>query len=142
VKVRAVRALFVGISFFACVGCERLHDVKRCRALARQVNPSLDRIEAQSKLGRAHAGYDVIAFEYDAIAKGLEGFDGGTPELDTAVRDYASLARVSARQAEALAKGLAANNNLSVGLATHELERLSRQQKIIVGRIDEECRPK
>lgn len=139
---RPVRALVVCLALFAPLGCDRMRDVKLCRTLARQVNGSLDKIEADSKAGQTRAAYQTIATEYDAIAHGLDGFDGGTPELKKAVEDYAALARTSARQSAALAEALGANNPASAALATRELERLSRHERAIVIRIDEECRPK
>ena len=142
VRARVVRVLACGLAFFACVGCDRLREVKRCRALAKEVNTSLDKIETQSKAGKTREGYGVIAFEYDSIAHGLDGFDAGLPDLDRAVAEYAALARTSARQSAALAEALGAHNAASATLATHELERLARQEKIIVARIDEECRTK
>ena len=119
-----------------------MSEVKRCRALAQKVNGSLDKIEERSDAGKTRANYDLIAYEYNSIAAGLDGFDGGAPELERAVADYAALARTSARQSTALAEALAAKNPASAALASHELERLARQERAIVSRIDEECRPK
>jgi hypothetical protein len=159
---------------FTLVGCERLGDVKRCRQLAAQVNPSLDTIEEVTQNGVAdggtpvadggtHAGdggtragdggtragdggtrvgFDKAAYEYDAIAKSLEAFDAGSPELVKAVSEYAGVARSSARQSAALADALGANNPASASLASRELERLARHEKAIVARIDELCQPR
>lgn len=141
VPARLARAFIVGLALAAVVGCERMNEVKRCRALAQKVNPSLDKIEARSA-EKTRVSYDLIAYEYNAIASGLDGFDAGTPELQRAAQDYAALARTSARQSAALAEALAAKNAASAALATRELERLARQEKALVARIDEECRPK
>lgn len=139
---RFVRAFVLGLALAASFGCERMREVKRCRALAQKVNPALDRIEARDAAGKTRASYDLIAYEYNTIAAGLDDFDGGTPELDRAVADYAALARTSARQSVALAEALGSRNAASAALATRELERLARQEKVLVLRIDEECRPK
>jgi hypothetical protein len=142
VKARLARAFVLGLALVAGAGCERLSDVKRCRALAQKVNPSLDKIEARHAAGKTRANYDLIAYEYNALAAGLDGFDGGTPELERAVQEYGALARTSAHQATALAEALAARNAPSAALATRELEHLARQERALVARIDEECRPK
>jgi hypothetical protein len=143
VSARLVRATLLGFALCTgLVGCDRLHEVKRCRGLAQRVNTSLDKIEATSNGGKTGAAYGAIATEYDGIAQGLEGFDAGTPELTKAVEDYATLARTTARQSKTLAQALDANNKGGATLATHELERLARQERMIVMRIDEECRPK
>lgn len=122
-------------------GCERLREVKRCRTLAHTVNPSLDSIEQLTAGPPTRAAYDKATLEYEAIAKNLDAFDGGTPELGRAVQEYAALARSTAHTSAALAQALGANNAVSVQLTTHELERLTRQQKAIVRRIDGECEP-
>ncbi|HSU38740.1 MAG TPA: hypothetical protein VLJ38_04200 [Polyangiaceae bacterium] len=139
---RLVPAFVLGLALAASTGCERMAEVKRCRGLAQKVNASLDKIDARSAGEKTRVNYDLIAYEYNFIASTLEGFDGGTPELERAVQDYEALARTSARQSAALAEALAAKNAASAALATRELERLARQQKAIVARIDEECRPK
>jgi hypothetical protein len=137
-----VRATVLGLALLLGAGCDRMREVKRCRTLARQVNTSLDNIEAASKPGPTRAGYQAIASEYDAIAHGLDGFDAGAPELQRVVGEYAALARNSARQSTAFADALAAGNGASAMLASRELERLARHEKLLVTRIDEECRPK
>ena len=138
VRISIVLSLALGL-----FGCERLRDVKRCRLLAREVNASLDTIsDVAADAGRTPAAYDKVAHQYDGIAAGLDGFDGGTPELVKAVGDYAALARTTARQAAALSLAIATDNQSSASLATHELERLARHEKTLAARIDEECRPK
>lgn len=140
---RLVRATVLGFALFAGVAaCDRLRDVKRCRVLAQRVNTSLDKIEAQNNGGKTGATYGAIAAEYDDIAQGLEGFDAGTPELTKAVEEYATLARTTARQSKSLAQALETKNRAVATLAIHELERLAHQERMLVMRIDEECRPK
>ena len=140
VLVRVSIVLAVGLGLF---GCERMRDVKRCRALAQRVNGSLDVIaELAPDAGKTPPAYDKVAHEYDALAASLDGFDGGTPELVKSVADYAALARTSARQAAALGAALKDDNRGSATLASHELERLARHEKTLVARIDDECRPK
>jgi hypothetical protein len=124
------------------VGCDRMRDVKRCRTLARQVNASLDVIEKEWDRGPQDASYASIAKEYTALAQGLDGFDGGTPELGRAVVDLGSLARNASRQATGLDEARKADNKLTASVYSRELERLSRQEKGIAARIDDECRPR
>jgi len=140
VLVRVSVLLVVATSLF---GCERLRDVKRCRLLAQEVNTSLDTIaEEAADRGRTPVAYGKISREYDALAAGLEDFDGGTPELVKSVHDYATLSRSAARQAAAVGSALAGGNRASAALATHELERLARHEKTLAAHVDEECRPK
>jgi hypothetical protein len=130
--------LLVGLA-----GCERLRDVKRCRALAQQINASLDGIEeTATTAGKTPDAYRRIAKDYDGLAAGLESFDAGSPELVKEVGEYAALARSSARQAAALGSALAVDNRAAVSGATHDLERLARHEKSLVSRIDDECKPK
>jgi hypothetical protein len=132
--------------FFAlallALGCDRMRDVKRCRVLARTVNASFDAIEKEVARGPKDASYQAIGKEYDALAKSLEGFDGGTPELGRAVNELAALSRNAARHANGLEEAKKGDNKQTANVLTHELERQAKQEKVIAGRIDEECRPK
>jgi hypothetical protein len=138
------RATLLGLALSAglVVGCDRMRDVKRCRTLARQVNASFDVIEKEYARGPQDASYAAIAKEYAALAQGLDGFDGGTPELGRAVVDLGTLARNASRQATGLEDARKADNKITVNVYTHELERLSRQEKGIAARIDDQCRPR
>jgi len=144
VRSLVARATLVGFSLSAVlvVGCDRMRDVKRCRTLARQVNASFDVIEKEFGRGPKDTSYAAIAKEYTALAQGLDGFDGGTPELNRAVVDLGSLARNASRQATGLDEARKADNKITAGVYTRELERLSRQEKGIAARIDDECRPR
>jgi len=124
------------------LGCDRMRDVKRCRVLARTVNASFDTIEKEAARGPKVANYEAIAKEYDGLAKDLTGFDGGTPELGRAVNELVAISRNAARHAHGLEEARKADNAQVAGVLTHELERQSKQEKVIAGRIDEECRPK
>ncbi|HTQ02301.1 MAG TPA: hypothetical protein VMI54_00540 [Polyangiaceae bacterium] len=141
---RLVRVLVAAAGALVLFGCERLRDVKRCRTLAENVNSSLDTIEAVTAGSGAPAAsaYGKATLEYEALAKKLEGFDGGTPELTRAVEEYAAVARSSAHASAALAQALNAKNGVSVQLSSHDLERLSHQEKAIARRIDDECEPR
>lgn len=141
-QARSLRGL--GVLAVACLvfGCDRLRDVKRCRALAEGVNHSLDAVEALSRAPQGKVDYAKIASEYDALAKSLDGYDGGTPVMTRTVAEFTGVVRSTARQASALANSLAAGNKASANLAKHELERLTRQEKLLVQRLDEQCRPK
>ena len=124
------------------LGCDRMRDVKRCRVLARTVNASFDVIEKEAAKGPKDTSYQAIGKEYEAIAKNLEGFDGGTPELGRAVNELAMVSRNAARHAKALDDARKGNNQQTASVLTHELEKQARQEKAIAGRIDEECRAK
>ncbi len=123
------------------LGCERMQDVKRCRALAREVNLALDGVEKEAS-GKQPVAWERIAKQYSALATSLEGFDGGTPELEKAVNELSILARNTARQSTALGAALDGGNKGTAQLSTNELERLARHQKLLAARIDDECRPK
>jgi hypothetical protein len=144
VRTLALRSTLLGfaVSALVLVGCDRLRDVKRCRTLARQVNASFDVIEKESARGPKDASYAAIAKEYTALAKGLDGFDGGTPELGRAVTDLGLLARNASRQATELDGARKVDNKITAGIYSRELERLARQEKGIAARIDDECRPR
>ncbi|HEV8551568.1 MAG TPA: hypothetical protein VGQ57_21115, partial [Polyangiaceae bacterium] len=63
-------------------------------------------------------------------------------ELERAVLELSSVTRTAARQATALDQAIKSNGKASAQLARHELEKLSRHEKMIAARIDDECRPK
>ena len=136
------RPLLVTLALSALVGCERMRDVKRCRALAHDVNTALDAVEHELEFGKGAGVYAKISKHYGGLSRTIEHFDGGTPELEKAVEELAALARTSARQAATMSTALDADNRGSATLAGHELERLAKQHKALVLRINEECRPK
>jgi len=141
VSARLVRVLVVVAAGLALFGCDRLRDVKRCRTLARSVNTSLDTIEGATAKPTSSA-YGQATLEYEGLAKRLDTFDGGSPELARDVHEYAAFARSSARASAALAQGLHTNNSAAVQVNARELERLARQEKVIVRRIDDDCEPR
>jgi hypothetical protein len=140
----ALRSTLLGVvaSAVIVIGCDRMREVKRCRMLARQVNASFDVIEKETARDPKDASYAAIAKEYTALAQGLDGFDGGTPELGRAITDLGSLARNASRQAAGLDAARKADNKITASVYARELERLSRQEKGIAARIDDECRPR
>jgi hypothetical protein len=142
VSFRLARPLFVVLTASALFGCDRMRDVKRCRTLARDVNTALDAVETELKLGKRASVYERISKHYGKLSRTLEFFEGGSPELEKHVAELTALARTSARQAAALGTALEAKNVASETLATNELERLSKQHKALVARINDECRAK
>src|SRR5689334_17433294 len=112
-----------------------MRDVKRCRVLARTVNASFDAIEKEAARGPKTASYELIAKEYGSLAKNLEGFDGGTPELGRAVNELAAISRNAARHAHDLDEARKGENPQVANVLTHELERQAKQEKVIAGRI-------
>jgi hypothetical protein len=123
-------------------GCQRMADVKRCRALVRSVNATLDEIEAEASKPKERIAYEQIANKYRDLGKALESFQGASPELARAVTEYAALARTASHDASALGSALDAGTPGPAGIASRDLERLSRHQKLITARIDDECRAK
>lgn len=119
-----------------------MREVKRCRELAERVNTKLDEVAREAARGEKDMDYGRISNEYAALAKGIEGFDGGTPELARAVEEFGVLARNASRHAHLAEQALESNNAASAGVAKRELERLARQEKSLAARIDDECRPK
>jgi hypothetical protein len=141
VSARTARALAVVAALLALLGCERLRDVKRCRQLARSVNSSLDTIEGLTAKPTSSA-YGQATLEYEGLAKRLDAFDGGSPELVRDVHEYAAFARSSARTSAAMAQALNSKNAANTESSARELERLGRQEKVIVRRIDDDCEPR
>lgn len=141
-SVRVVRLLVVVAAALALFGCERLRDVKRCRMLARSVNASLDTIEGLTTVKPTSSAYAQATLEYESLAKRLEAFDGGSPELARDVQEYTAFARSSAHASASLAQGLSAKNSVTVQLSARDLERLAHQEKTIARRIDDDCEPR
>lgn len=137
---RFVLGLLFGCALL--VGCERMRDVKRCRELAERVNTKLDEVDREVARGDKDMDYGRISKEYAALAKGIDGFDGGTPELGRAVEEFGVLARNASRSAHMAEQALESDNAASAAVAKRELERLARQEKSLAARIDDECRPK
>jgi len=119
-----------------------MRDVKRCRELAERVNTKLDAVDREAARGEKDMDYGKISKEYAALAKGIDGFDGGTPELVRAVEEFEVLARNASRHAHLAEQAQKSDNAASAGLAKRELERIARQEKSVAARIDDECRPK
>lgn len=143
--MRAATTLLVPRLLLGCAllcGCERMRDVKRCRELAAQVNTKLDAVEREAARGNKDMDYGKISKEYAALAKGLDAFDAGAPELVRAVEEFEVLSRNAARHAQLLDQALESDNAASASIAKRELERLARQEKSIAARIEDECRPK
>ncbi len=139
------------------LACERLSTVKRCRALAKEVNHALDDIEAQSE-PRTPAAYAGASRGYAALARSLPnderdaGTDAGADaavvapppdagELERAVSDYRATLEAASRATAELAEALDAGNQASAAVMRRDLEALSQKAKLNVKRIDATCRP-
>jgi hypothetical protein len=119
--------------------CDKLRTVKHCRELAASVNPKLEAIAGGVAKGPNAVAYQQAAAGYLEAAKLLDTFDGGTPELDRAVDDYASTLRTSSMHAGELAAALDAGNQESAALTARQFEHLKQAQKSAVKRFQQEC---
>jgi hypothetical protein len=123
----------------AGLGCERVALVKKCRGLAERVNPELESIALAVEKKRDAATYRDVAKRYSTLAKELEAFDAGAPEVDRAVAEYATSLRSSSRHVGVLAQAADAGTPQSSALVTRELEQEAKRQKNAAKRFRQEC---
>ena len=132
---RAARLLLLGLALSAA-GCGKFREVSACRALARDVNGSLDEIEAMSK--KKPVDEVGIAKRYAALAARLGPRSAGDKPLALAVRDYSAILRATdvALRAHAEAAKIQYGR---VFEPRRELEHLVKREHLAVTRIDAEC---
>ena len=122
--------------------------VKRCRALANDVNDKLDTIEEVTKKGTP-AGYASASRLYADLARTVERHfpDAGAdakPDprgFERSARDYQNLLMAGSRHTAGLGQALADGNQASASIEMRSLEDVSRQTKTAVKRIDASCSP-
>jgi hypothetical protein len=134
----------------AAVACGRLANLKRCQALAEQVNPSLDEIEKRTKR-RSPAAYASASRAYAKLAGDLRrhvpdaGADAGRPlvheAFERSVEEYRSVMEAASRHTAGLAEALDAGNSESAALESRQLEEVTRQAKAAAKRVETSCRP-
>jgi hypothetical protein len=128
----------VVVSVVGALGCGRFHEIGACRALSREVNPALDRIEALSK----KPGFDAqaaMAKEYSELAKRLKPHTMGSGTLPAAVRDYASVLEATSTTLRTHVDATRTGVSARVNEPRRELERLLKRERAAVTRIDIEC---
>jgi hypothetical protein len=134
-----MRSLLVALGLLLALGCERMAVVKKCRALADRVNPELEAMEESVRAKQDAPTFQALSPRYIALAKELEAFDAGVPELDHAVSDYAGTLRASSRKVAELAKALDGGLAESANVTRRELEQDAKRQKVIAKRFQKEC---
>ena len=119
------------------LGCGKFREISACRALARDVNPALARIEALSKKPGVDA-QAAVAKEYAELAKRLKARATGSGTLPAAVREYASVLEATSTT---LRTHTEATRTGATGRVEprRELERLVKRERAAVTRIDVEC---
>jgi hypothetical protein len=132
------RSVLVAL-FLLALGCERLSVIKKCRALADRVNPELESMEESVAAKQDAATFQALSTRYTALAKEVEAFDAGVPELDKAASDYAATLRTSGRKVGELAKALDGGLGESANVIRRELEQDAKRQKNIAKRLQKEC---
>jgi len=150
VSSRALVRIAIGCLVPAAVACGRFSNLKRCQALAEQVNPALGEIDRRTKR-RTPATYASASRAYAALAKDLRGFvpdagpDAGIPpQLDAferSVDEYRAMLEAASRHTAGLAGALDAGNTASATLESRQLEEVTRQAKAAAKRVDGSCRP-
>jgi hypothetical protein len=132
---RRLRAALLLLSLTTC-GCGKIREISACRALAKEVNTSLDEIEALSK--KQPVDELRIADRYAALAKSLEPRTKGDSTLATALVEYVSVLQATStavRSHAAVMKSGSGRGNES----RRDLERLLRRERAAVTRIDVAC---
>lgn len=135
----------------AALACGRFTNLKRCQAVADDVNPVLDQIEKGTKR-RTPATYASASRAYEKLARDLRshlpdgGPDAGLPPappdaFERSVEEYRTVMEAAARHTAGLAEALDAGNTASATLETRQLEELARQAKTAAKRVDGSCRP-
>jgi hypothetical protein len=136
--VLVIAAVLGTLAVFAVLGFGRIREVKGCRSLAAIVNPALDDIAAhQGKPG--NIPYRVAAKRYKAVASELARFDIGIPRTEKAVDELGTMLGQAGVQAAALADALEKRDIAVATTARRELVNLSRAQKAVMKRIENDC---
>jgi len=117
-------------------GCGKFREINACRGLSRDINGSLDEIEALSK--KKPVDEVGIAKRYAALASKLDARGAGQTPLALAVHDYGAILRATDVALRAHAEATKAQ----VGRASEprrELDRLVKREHLAVTRIEAEC---
>jgi hypothetical protein len=122
----------------ACCGCGRVKEISACRALAHEVNPTLDQIEALSKKP-SHESHAQMAKLYAELAKRLRAQASGKSALATAIRDYAGALDATAGALRNLSEAGRTGVSARANEPRRELERQVKRERAAVIRIDAEC---
>jgi hypothetical protein len=120
-------------------GCGKVREIKACRGLSHDVNPTLDAIEALSK-SKAPDRELLMARQYRELSKRLAARAVGGSALAAAVREYASLLASTDSALRAHAEAVTANNASRSTETRRELERLVKRERATIARIGVECR--
>ena len=134
-----LRTLSVLTAAIAALGCGRIREVKGCRALARMVNPVLDDVSARISKDKSPAQYRYAATRYAKLAADLKQFDVGIPRTEKAVDELGNAMKDAGAHATKLADALEQRDATTAASARRDLGQLSRVQKSIVARIDNDC---
>jgi hypothetical protein len=120
----------------ASSGCGKFREISACRALAKEVNTSLDDIETLSKAKPVDELR--IADRYTALAKTLEPRAKGETPLAVALAEYVSVLQATSAAVRNHAT-VVKNGNVRGNDSRRELERLLRREHSAVARIDVAC---
>lgn len=136
-RARFLRLMLALGMLLGTSGCARFREISACRALVRDVNPTLAQIEALSKKpGRETQAQ--MAKHYAELSKRLKAQAGGKTELAEAVRDYAAIFEATATTLRNLSEAAPAASGRP-NEPRRELERLLKRERAAVARIDAEC---
>jgi hypothetical protein len=122
----------------ALSGCGRLGEISACRALAREVNPTLDQIEALSKQPGADAE-ERMAQQYLALSKRVAPHAAGNSTLAAAVKDYAAVLESTGKALRSHADSVRAGAGPRTNEPRRELDRLVKRERTATARIEAEC---
>jgi hypothetical protein len=118
--------------------CDRISEIRQCRALAREISQALDGVEALSTSTDPERT-SRMAGAYDALAKTLSPrAEGGTP-LAAAVRDYTSLIETTAHTLKAHADAVRAGQAARIAETRRDLERIVKRERAAIARLSAEC---
>lgn len=133
------RPALLGLSLLlGCSGCSRFREIAACRALAREVNPTLAQIEVLSQKAGAEAQAEM-AKRYAELAKRLNAHASGKSTLALAVRDYANVFEATGTALRNMSEATRTGTSGRVNEPRRELERLVKRDRAAVARIDAEC---
>jgi hypothetical protein len=135
----SLRALLgLSVLLLASTGCSRFREIGACRALAREVNPLLEQIEALSKKPGAEPQAQM-AKHYAELGKRLKPRGAGKGALATAIREYATVFEATSTALRNLSETTRTGTSGRVNEPRRELERLVKRERAVVARIEAEC---
>ena len=126
----------LGLFVFA-LGCSRFEHVSECKALVATVNEGIAKAEIISKEPDKPEKFKELAAEYKELASRVQALPVAQGKAKTEVKEYVELLR-STSDALKTAEGVVQTGGRPDAY-TRELERLTRRERLSIGKLETYC---